>query len=91
MIELLEGLPDNVVGVEGVGEVAADDYKSVLVPAAEAALKRHERVRLLYVLGDRFDRVSAGAAWEDTKLGLAAGPATAELGVHSRPRVILAV
>lgn len=70
MIELLEGLPENVVGVEAVGEVTADDYKSVLIPAAEAALEKHDKVRLLYVLGERFDRVSAGAAWEDTKLGL---------------------
>jgi SpoIIAA-like len=70
MIEVLPGLPGNVVGVEGVGEVSSDDYKNVLIPAAEAALEEYGKVRLLYVLGERFDRISAGAAWEDTKLGL---------------------
>lgn len=70
MIEVLTGLPGNVVGVEGVGEVSSDDYKNVLIPAARAALEKYDKVRLLYVLGERFDRVSAGAAWEDTKLGL---------------------
>jgi hypothetical protein len=70
MIEMLPGLPGNVVGIEGVGEVSSDDYKNVLIPAVEAALEEHDKVRLLYVLGDRFDRISAGAAWEDTKLGL---------------------
>ena len=70
MIELLPGLPENVVGVEAVGEVSSDDYKNVLIPAAEAALEKYDKVRLLYVLGERFDRVSAGAAWEDTKVGL---------------------
>jgi hypothetical protein len=70
MIETIPGLPENVVGVEGVGEVSAEDYKDVLIPAAEAALEQHDKVRLLYVLGERFERISAGAAWEDTKLGL---------------------
>jgi SpoIIAA-like len=70
MIEMLPGLPGNVIGVEGVGEVSSDDYKNVLIPAVEAALENHDKVRLLYVLGERFDRVSAGAALEDAKLGL---------------------
>ena len=70
MIEMLPGLPGNVVGIEGVGDVSSDDYNDVLIPAVEAALEQHDKVRLLYVLGERFDRISAGAAWEDTKLGL---------------------
>jgi hypothetical protein len=70
MLDLLSGLPDNVVGIEGVGEVGADDYRDVLVPATEAALETNDRIRLLYVLGERFEGVSAGAAWEDLKLGL---------------------
>lgn len=70
MIEVIPDLPGNVVGIEGVGEVTSDDYKNVLIPAAEAALEEHDKVRLLYVLGERFDGYSAGAVWEDTKLGL---------------------
>lgn len=69
MIETISGLPENVVGFEAVGKVSADDYKDVLIPTAEAALKENDRVRLLYVLGERFDGVSPGAMWEDTKLG----------------------
>jgi len=70
MIEAISGLPENVVGFEAVGEVSADDYRDVLVPIAEAALKKGGKVRLLYVLGERFDGISAGAMWQDTKLGL---------------------
>jgi hypothetical protein len=70
MMEVLPDLPGDVVGVEGVGEVSSDDYKNVLIPAVEAALEENDKVRLLYVLGERFDRISAGAALEDTKLGL---------------------
>jgi hypothetical protein len=70
MIEILPGLPDDVVGAEGVGEVSAHDYETVLIPAVESALANHEKIRLLYVLGDRFDGISGGAAWEDAKLGI---------------------
>ena len=70
MIELLTDLPDNVVGAEAVGEVSTDDYRTVLEPAIDAALGKHAKARLLYVLGDRFEGYSAGAAWEDTKVGV---------------------
>lgn len=70
VIEMLAGLPENVVGVEGVGEVSSDDYRNVLIPATETALEKSGRINLLYVLGERFDGLSGGAVWEDTKLGL---------------------
>jgi len=70
MIESIPGLPGGVVGFEGVGEVTSDDYKGTLIPAVEAALESHGKIRLLYVLGERFEGISAGAAWEDSKLGL---------------------
>jgi hypothetical protein len=47
MITLLSHLPDNTVGVAASGRVNATDYETVLIPAIEAALKKHEKVRLL--------------------------------------------
>jgi hypothetical protein len=70
MIELIPDLPENVVGAEGVGEITARDYETVLIPAVESALSGNDKIRLLYVLGDRFDGISGGAAWQDTKLGI---------------------
>lgn len=70
MIKVLEGLPPNVVGIEAVGRVDAADYRRVLEPAVERALQAHDKLRLLYVLGDEFDGYSPSAAWEDTKLGI---------------------
>ncbi len=70
MIRLIDGLPDNVIGFEAVGEVRAGDYKSVLDPAVDAALADHDKIRLLYVLGAEFDGYSGGAMWEDTKVGV---------------------
>ncbi len=71
MLELMPRLPDRVVGVVASGEVSADDYESVLVPAIEAALAKHSGVRIVYQIGPAFTGFSAGAAWEDMKLGIA--------------------
>lgn len=68
MLEQLEDLPSGVIGVEAVGEVDAGDYEKVLHPAVDAAAT-DGRIRLVYVLGDRFDGYSSGAAWQDAKLG----------------------
>ena len=72
MLTLIEDLPEGVVGVEAHGKVTSEDYERVLVPAVEAARAKSGdgRVRLLYVLGHEFPDYTAGAAWEDAKLGL---------------------
>ena len=70
MLTLIEDLPEGVVGVEAHGKVTAEEYDEVLVPAVEAARAKDGRVRLLYVLGHSLPDYTAGAAWEDTKLGL---------------------
>jgi SpoIIAA-like len=70
MFELIPALPDNVVGVVAKGEVTKEDYEQRLAPAVEDALIRHDKIRLLYVLGADFTGFTGGAAWEDGKLGL---------------------
>ena len=69
MIELIEGLPDGVVGFEAVGKVTSDDY-SVVASAVETALGHRDEIRLLHVIGDRFTGHTASALWEDARLGL---------------------
>ena len=69
MIELIEGLPDNVVGVEIHGKVEADDYAQILEPAVAKVIEVHGKVRILYVIGESYG-FSAGAMWEDAKVGL---------------------
>jgi hypothetical protein len=69
---LIPNLPAGVVGVEAREKVTADDYEKVLIPAVEAAeaAAGDGKIRMLYVLGPEFPDFTAGAAWEDTKLGL---------------------
>ena len=71
MIELIEGLPDAVVGLEAVGEVESADYEAIAAPAVTHALERHPKIRLIHVLNDRFTGYTAGGAMQDAMLGLA--------------------
>ena len=69
MLERIPDLPDSVVGIKASGEVTGDDYRDVLIPAVEEALEGDRKVRI-YVIDDDVTGLSAGAAWQDTKLGL---------------------
>jgi len=71
MIELIEGLPDGVVGFAAVGEVDSADYETTAAPEVKQALERHPKIRLIHVLDDRFTGYTAGGAWQDALLGLA--------------------
>lgn len=70
MIEVIEGFPEYVVAVTAKGQVTRKDYEQVLIPQVEAALKRHNKIRLYYELGPQFSEIAAGAAWEDFKVGV---------------------
>jgi hypothetical protein len=70
MLQILPDFPDDVLAVEWLGEVTADDYRNVLVPAALAKIAEHKHLRLLAILGVSFKGISAGAIWQDAKLGI---------------------
>ncbi len=70
MIELMPGLPDNVVGLSAIGEVTAQDYEQTLIPTVEARIRRHRKVRVLYHLGPAFTGYTMAAMWDDARLGM---------------------
>jgi len=70
MIEVLGDMPEGTLGFEAVGEVTADDYKNVMEDPVTWAAAGGGRVRILYLVGHRFEKYSAGAMWEDAKFGL---------------------
>jgi hypothetical protein len=70
MIEINVGTPENLVIAIAHGKVTAADYDNTLIPAIEAKLKTQKKVRLLYELDNDFAGFTAGALWDDAKLGL---------------------
>lgn len=70
MLEIIQGMPDNIVAVSARGNITGDDYDTLLIPVIEEKLKTHEKIRLLYVLGPEYTGFTAGAMWDDAKIGL---------------------
>ena len=79
MIELIEGLPDNVLGIVVRGRVTKHDCSEVLIPAIEKAREWHQRLRLYYEIRSRYP----GAAWEELSLGIGHGPLWERVAVVS--------
>lgn len=69
MLQPIEA-PGHVLALRAVGKIEKSDYDTVLQPAIEAMVAARGELRFVYVLGDDFDGYTAGATWEDAKLGL---------------------
>jgi hypothetical protein len=66
MLQIVKGLPDNVIGIMAKGRVTKEECDTVLRPALESSLKRASKPRLYYEIGCRFP----GAGWADLEIGL---------------------
>lgn len=70
MIEIITGMPDNVVAAKAHGKITAEDYKKTFIPVVEEKYKTHKKIRLLYQLGEDFSGYNLAAIFEDAKFGL---------------------
>jgi hypothetical protein len=70
VIRKIDGMPDDIIAVEAVGKVSADDYESIMIPAVDVATRGESRARMLLVFGSDFDGYEAEAALDDAKMGL---------------------
>ncbi len=68
--EILEGFPPDVVAISAIGRIDRAAYEKQLIPLIEEHVAREGKVNLLYILGPEFEGYTAGAAWDDAKLGL---------------------
>ena len=68
MLKLIEGLPQDVPGIEAAGKATHEDYRKVLIPAAETLMTKGP-IGMLYVTGPDFSGYKLEALWGDTALG----------------------
>ena len=68
MMKELSDLPAGVIGFEVAGEIKAEDYRDVVLPALERAAAAGE-VRFVVVI-PAFHGMSGGAVWQDLKVGI---------------------
>jgi len=70
MLQLINDLPDHVVGIHAVGEVTKDDYERILLPKMNELVKRQGEINYLLVLETDVQNFTLGSWWQDLKLGL---------------------
>ncbi|MCC4768706.1 STAS/SEC14 domain-containing protein [Methanosarcina sp. DH2] len=70
MIEIIQGLPENVVAVTVSGILTGEDYDRVLVPAIEDKAQKYGKIRLLYQLSEDFEGFTDDAMLEDARFGI---------------------
>jgi len=70
MLQFINDLPENVVGIHAIGEVTQDDYEKILVPRMNDLVKRQGEINYLLVLETDVQNFSLGSWWEDMKLWL---------------------
>lgn len=69
MITEIKDLPKGVVGFSAEGRVVDADYRDVLIPAVETALKAGGKLHLLYLLGPKFEGYAPSAMLDDGLFG----------------------
>jgi hypothetical protein len=69
MFELIEGMPPDVLAIEAVGKVTHEDYRTTLIPKAEAMTAKGP-IKMIYVIGEKFSGYDLEALWDDGAFGL---------------------
>jgi len=70
MLELIQEMPDTVIGVKASGKIRKADYQNVLWPALKALHDRSKKVSLLLQLETPLKNYSLGAWVADAHTGL---------------------
>ena len=70
MLNLIEELPDHVIGIRITDKLRAEDYSEQLIPLVNERLEKHHKLDLLCCIEGEWTGMEAGAAWQDLRLGL---------------------
>jgi hypothetical protein len=70
MLQFINDLPENVVGIHAVGEVTKQELDTVLVPRIDDLVKKQGEINYLLVLDTDVQNFTAGAWWNDIKVGI---------------------
>ena len=70
MLQFINDLPENIIGIHAVGEVTKEDIDTVLIPRLDDLVKRQGEINYLLVLETNAQNFTAGAWFNDVKVGL---------------------
>lgn len=68
-ITQMEGFPRDVIALRLSGVITASDYSDTLGPLIDTAAGEHDKLKMLCLLDQYFDGISAGAVLDDMRFG----------------------
>ena len=68
--DILDGFPPDVVAIAAIGTISRANYETTLIPLVEQRIKSEGKIKLYYEIGEGFAGYTAGAMWDDAKLGM---------------------
>ncbi|MGB2176790.1 MAG: STAS/SEC14 domain-containing protein, partial [Hyphomonas sp.] len=71
MFKRIPSAPPGIVAFQAEGKITDSDYKTILVPAVDAAIKEHGKARILIRFGPEFGTYTAHAMLDDAVFGTA--------------------
>lgn len=70
MLQFINDLEPHVVGIHAMGEVTKYDVEKILLPHIDELVERQGEINYLLVLETDVQNWTAGAWWDDIKMGL---------------------
>lgn len=70
MLQFINDLPEHVIGIHAIGQVTKDDYDKVLAPRLEELVQKQGEINYVLVLENTMGDFSAGAWYDELRLGL---------------------
>ena len=69
MIEIIQGLPQDVAAFNATGKISVDDYDKIINPFVKQIKQQSGRIKYMLVLNTSLSNYSAGAWFKDGWLG----------------------
>ncbi len=70
MLQFINDLPEDIVGIHAIGEVTKEDIDEVLIPRIDGLVARQDKIKYILILETDIQQFTAGALWDDFKLGI---------------------
>ena len=70
MLQFINDLPEDIIGIHAIGDVTKEDIDGVLAPRINDLVSRQDKIKYLLILETDIQKFTIGALWDDFKLGL---------------------
>jgi hypothetical protein len=70
MLQYINDLPDDVLGLHAIGEITKEDMETVLLPRLDELSKRQGEIKYLLVLETDVSNFTLAAWWKDVVAGI---------------------